>query len=408
MSGEPAARPARVGALRHRRFALFWVGLLTAHTGVWMQTVGQGWLVYQLTNTPVWLGVTSLAFALPTIVVPLASGALADRVDRLMLVRATQVFSAAAVGALALVTYLGVVRVWHIVAYTLLQGLSLSFEGPARHAVIPQLVDRDSLLGAVSLSQSSYQIGGFIGPALAGVLLGAFGTERLYVLFAVNACTFLIFAGVISLIRTAPGVRASAVPVAGSVADGLRYVWGREPLRALMLLITVVAVFGRSYVTLLPVFARDILHTTADGLGFLTAAPGVGVIAGAAVLSAAATRRRPGPMFVVTAVLYGALLAGFTASRAVPLSMAILMAHGFISVTLIASLSAALQLAAPDALRGRVMSLWTIANVGLQSAGAMVTAGAAAVIGAPLAVAAGAGLVAATALALAQPLRHLE
>jgi MFS family permease len=408
MDARPSARTVRGGALRHRRFAVFWGGLLTAHTGVWMQTVGQGWLVYRLTNTPVWLGITALAFALPTIAVPLATGALADRTDRLALVRAAQVFSAAAVGGLALLTYLGVVQAWHVALYTLLQGFALALEGPARHAVIPSLVDRDSLLGAVSLSQSSYQIGGFVGPALAGVLLGAFGTERLYLLFAANACAFLAFAAAITVVRASADAPVAGPAPAGSVVEGLRYVWSRDALRALLLLVTVVAVFGRSYVTLLPVFAQDVLRTTAEGLGFLTAAPGVGVIAGAAVLSAAAMRRRPGRLFVAAAVLYAALLVAFTLARAVPTAMAILVAHGFVSVTLIASLSAALQLASPDALRGRVMSLWTIANVGLQSAGAMITAGAAVLVGAPLAVAGGAALVAITALALARPLRRLE
>lgn len=327
MDARPPARTVRGGVLRHRRFAVFWLGLLTAHTGVGMQTVGQGWLVYRLTNTPVWLGITALAFALPTIAVPLAIGALADRTDRLALVRAAQVFSAAAVGGLALLTYLGVVQAWHVAVYTLLQGLSLALEGPARHAVIPSLVDRDSLLGAVSLSQSSYQIGGFVGPALAGVLLGAFGTERLYLLFAANACAFLVFAAAITVVRASAGAPVAGPAPAGSVAEGLRY---------------------------------------------------------------------------------AALLVAFTLARALPTAMALLVAHGFISVTLIASLSAALQLASPDALRGRVMSLWTIANVGLQSAGAMITAGAAALVGAPLAVAGGAVLVTITALALARPLRRLE
>ncbi|MCL6640365.1 MAG: MFS transporter, partial [Candidatus Rokubacteria bacterium] len=306
MDARPPARTAPGGALRHRRFAVFWLGLLTAHTGVWMQTVGQGWLVYRLTNTPVWLGITALAFALPTIAVPLASGALADRTDRLALVRAAQVFSAVAVGGLALLTYLGVVQAWHVAAYTLLQGLSLALEGPARHAVIPSLVDRDSLLGAVSLSQSSYQIGGFIGPALAGVLLGVFGTERLYLLFAANACAFLVFAAAITVVRASLDAPVAGPAPASSVVEGLRYVWSRDALRALLLLVTVVAVFGRSYVTLLPVFARDVLHGDASAYGVLMAASGLGALVGAILVSGLGSYERKGLLLLVVTAIFGA------------------------------------------------------------------------------------------------------
>lgn len=402
-----AVRPPRFGALRHRKFTIFWIGLLISHTGTWMQAVGQGWLVYQLTNTPVWLGITSLAFALPMIVLPLFGGAVADRVNRIHLMRRLQLVAAAAVLVLAGATYLGVTRAWHLAAFSLIQGLVLAFDGPARHATVPQLVDRENLLGAVSLFQSTYQLGGFFGPALAGVLLGLLGTDRIYALFGINALTFLLFAAMLSMLGNVPQERASEAPLVGSVAGGLQFVWNHAPLRALLVLVTVAGMFGRSYLALMPVFARDVLRTDARGLGFLTAAPGIGVVAGAAVLSAVGGLRHHGRAIVTAAVLFAILLAAFAVSGFLALSLGVLALLGLATVTLVATMSAAMQTAAPDALRGRVMSLWAIANVGLPSLGAMLTASVAAAVGAPLAVVAGAAIVLLATAALGRRLYEL-
>lgn len=386
----------KFAALRSRPFAIFWTGLLISHTGTWMQSVGQGWLLYQLTNTPVWLGASSLAFALPMVVLPLFGGALADRIHRLSLIRGMQLAMAVAAGALAGLTYIGAVTAWHLAAFSLFQGIVLAFEGPARHATIPDLVDRRHLLGAVSLFQSSYQLGGFFGPALAGVILGVLGSGRIYALFALNSLTFIINVVALSFICTVPRHARADPSLFGSVTDGLRFVWSRPALRSLLVLITVAGVFGRSYITLMPVFARDILHTDARGLGYLTAAPGVGVVVGATVLAASGAGGHRGRTIVRAALIFAALLAAFASSRWIALSIPVLVVLGAATITLIATMSTTMQVSATDALRGRVMSVWAIANVGLPSVGAMVTASAAAVIGAPLAVAAGAGLVAIT------------
>lgn len=387
------SRPPRFAALRSRPFALFWTGLLISHTGTWMQSVGQGWLIYQLTNTPIWLGASSLAFAVPMVALPLVGGALADRVHRLVLIRGLQLAMGIVAAVLAVLTYLDAVTAWHLVTFSLIQGIVLAFEGPARHALIPDLVDRGSLLGAVSLFQSTYQLGGFFGPALAGVVLGVLGSERIEALFALNAFTFLVNVGFLSLIRGLPRRAAAADSLLGSLGDGVRFVWAQTPLQALLVLITIAGIFGRSYIALLPVFARDILHTDAQGLGYLTAAPGVGVVVGAAVLGASGATGHRGCTIVASATAFAALLAAFALSRLAILSVVVLVALGAATITLIATMSTAMQMAATDALRGRVMSLWAIANVGLPSMGAMLTASVAAAVGAPLAVAAGAGVV---------------
>ncbi len=386
--------------LRNRAFALFWSGLLIAQTGTWFAVVARGWLVYQLTNTPVWLGLTSLAFAVPMVVLPLVGGAVADRFNRIYLIRGIQLIMAAAAGTVALLTYLGLIQAWHLVGFSLLDGIVLAFEGPARHASVPDLVDRRDLLSAVSLVSSSYQIGGFFGPALAGVLLGLIGTDGFYALFSINACTYMIYAGALSLIRGVPEHRAATAPLLGSLGDGLRFVWSRPSLRALLGFIAIAGVFGRSYVALMPVFARDVLATDAQGLGYLTAAPGVGVILAATALSATGTSGRKGWMIIASALVFAIALAGFALSPLLALSLALLVVVGMASMAQTAAMTTTMQLAAPGPIRGRVISLTAIAHVGLPSLGAMATASAAAIVGAPVAVAAGSLMIVAAAALL--------
>ncbi len=403
-----APRPALFPALRSRPFALFWSGLVISHTGTWMQSVGQGWLVYQLTNTPVWLGITSLAFAVPMVVLPLIGGAIADRFHRIALIRAIQLFMAVVSGLTAVLTYTGTIQAWHLAAFSLIQGIVLAFEGPARHATVPELVDRDRLLSALSLVSSSYQLGGFFGPGLAGVLLGVLGNDRIYVLFALNGLSFLIYAVNLSLIRGTSHARDASASLLGSLADGARFVWRQPTLRTLLGLTAIAGMFGRSYVALMPVFARDVLHTDARGLGFLTAAPGIGVILGATVLSTTGASGRKGRMIVASSLTFATMLGAFTLSRLMPLSLTLLVILGIATITQNAAINTTMQLAAPGPLRGRVMSLSAIANVGLPSVGAMLTASAAAVVGAPLAVGVGACVVAAAAVALGRQVLRVD
>jgi len=370
--------------------------------------VGQGWLVYQLTNTPIWLGLTQLAFGVPMVALPLVGGAVADRVPRVHLIRGLQLIMVAMTLFIALLIRAGAIAAWHLVLFSLVQGIFLAFENPARHAVVPDLVDRADLMSALSLFQMSYQLGGFVGPAIAGLILGAIGGDRVDVLFAINAATYLTFAVALSLIGGQPAPARAAAQVSASVMDGARFVLTQPPLRALLGLITMIGVFGRSYVTLLPVFARDILHLDARGLSFLTASPGVGVIAGTIALTALGAARSGGQVIVVCATLFALILAAFALSNALALSVTLLLTLGIVTVTLTAAMASSMQMAAPNELRGRVMSLWSITNIGLPAFGSMVTASAAAAVGAPLAVAAGAGIVLVGVVAVARWVLRLD
>src|SRR5436305_1054697 len=190
-SGDIMAVPERKGrfaALQSRNFTLLWVGLIVSNAGTWMQNVASGWLVLQLTNSPLWLGLLGLSFALPMMVLPLIGGAVVDRVHRIRLLYITQTGSMLVAFALAILTWLNMVTVWHIFVASFLGAALLAFDNPARQALIPELVPPRDLLNALSLNSATYNGAALIGPALAGAMLGPLGAPAL---FFVNGVSYL-------------------------------------------------------------------------------------------------------------------------------------------------------------------------------------------------------------------------
>lgn len=388
--------PPRFAAVRSRNFRLLWLGLLISHTGTWMASVGIGWTVYALTGSPLYLGLNSLAFAAPMLVLPIIGGVVADRVPRVRLMMLCQAGMMAGAAALALLAHTGHLRVEIIIALNFLEGVFLAFENPTRHALIPDLVAPDALLSAVSLAGASYQSAAFLGPALAGALLSAVGNERVYVLFYLNALSFGAVLLSLALLRGVPERRAAGS--GGSVwhylREGLRYVRETPATRTLIALALVVSVCGRSYVALLPVFARDILTVGARGLGFLLAAPGAGTIAGSLLLAARGDIRRRGRYYVLANLGFAACLAAFVLSRHFALSLVMLFAGGGLVATAGTTLVTMLQERTPPQVRGRVLSLITMTFIGAPSLGGLVMGATATAVGAPAALLAGAAVVA--------------
>ena len=179
---------ARFGALRSRNFTLLFTGLIVSNTGTWMQNVAGGWLVLQLTNSPLWLGLLGLSFALPMTILPLFAGAVVDRVHRIRLLYLTQSLQMLTAFALAALTWLGLINIWHVLASEFIIGLLLAFDNPARQALIPDMVERRDLLNALSLNSATYNGAALIGPALAGAMLVPFGAGAL---FFINGLSYL-------------------------------------------------------------------------------------------------------------------------------------------------------------------------------------------------------------------------
>lgn len=398
------ANEVRFAALRHRNFTLLWSGLLVSNVGTWMQNVAQGWLVLQLTDSPLWLGLLGLSFAVPMIVFPLIGGAVSDRVNRIRLLYFTQTGQMLVAFALALLTWLNLVNVWYILIGSFLSSTFLAFDNPARQALIPELVPRRDLLNALSLNSATYTGAALLGPAIAGVLLGPLGAGALFFLNGVSYGAVIIALSAMRDVRTHAG--GQHIDLGEAMVAGLRYAWRSRLIRALLVLSALAAIFGRSYQNLLPIFARDIWSGGEEGYGLLLSAAGAGALAGAFGLASIRNVKRQGAVMISSGLVFTLTLIAFALSQSLALGILLLFIAGVSSTVFGTIISTFIQMATPNELRGRVMSLYAITLIGLPSLGALATGSLAEVLGgisgAPRAVLLGA-LVLGAGLILAAP-----
>jgi MFS family permease len=381
MAVEVAVAPRRFGALAHRDFVMLWAGLLVSNAGTWMQNVAQGWVIYNLTDDQLALGAMGLAFGLPMVLFPLFGGVVADRFERLALLKVTQTISLLLALVLATITYLGIVQFWHFFAIALLSSIVLAFDNPARQALIPDLVPRDDLMSAISLNSVSFTGAQLVGPAVAGLILAAFGRDMLRagaIVFLLNAVSYFAVLIPLFFIRARHGAARGDTgppgPRGNALVDGLRYVRSRPVLMLLVGTVAVTSVFGRSLTYLLPIFARDVLDVGGQGLGWLNAAAGLGtILAGLALAGFAHGLSRRllviGGILALTGAIYG-----FALTRSYPLALVLLAVSGAASTATTASVATQIQTSVPGHLRGRVMSLNTLCLIGLSPVGAFLSA----------------------------------
>lgn len=345
-------RPWKV--LAEKNFGLFWVSLLVSSIGNQLSHVAIGWQIYELTSSPLHLGLTGVFRALPVVVFSLSGGVLADRVDRRRVLIFTQAVATLLALLLAVLTHTGSVQVWHIYAITFLTGAASTFDLPARMALIPSLVAREQLSNAFALNVTLRQTATLIGPFCAGVLIAWLGLSGSYF---VNAASYL---GVIACL-IAMRVHASEAPAKKesswqAMKGGLSFVGGHSVILGLLVMDTCVNVFS-AHRLMAPVFARDILNVGPQGLGALLGAPAIGALLGSSIIIAMGTPKKSGQLLLWVTAIYGLLLCAFALSRNFALSLAICFFIGALDsvgetlrVTLI-------QLITPDEMRGRVQSL---------------------------------------------------
>jgi MFS family permease len=370
--------------------------------GTWMQTTAQGWLVYRLTNSPLMLGLLTAARFGPALFGAPLAGVLTDRYPRRRVVLATQTASLVHATLLAVLTLTGVVQFWHVLAIGFLQGLVDTLDMPARQTFQVELVGLDDLQSAVSLNSSAFNVGRMTGPALAGLIVAAVGEGPC---FALNAVSYLAVLLALLHIRPIPMPPATRRSMGSELLEGLHYAWQHREVRTILLGIAVTSGIGLSYSTLLPVVARDVLGAGPLGYGLLLGGAGVGAVVGA--MAVAVRRGARGATLVVglgQAVLGLGLVAlglthnlwvavGWMTTLGLAVSIQLSTTNGFLQVT------------APAALRGRVVSLYLWLFAGLSPIGGLLAGWVAEHHGAPW-TAVGAGvlcLVAAVALVLCGP-----
>lgn len=398
----------RYAALQHRNFVLLWSGLIVSNVGTWVQDVAEGWLVLQLTNSPLWLGMLGLSFALPMVLLPLVGGAVVDRVNRIRLLYFTQTALMIMSFGLALLVWLKLVTVWWLLTASFVNAALLAFDNPARRAIIPDLVPKSDLMNAMSLSAATHNGTALIGPAIAGALIGPLGVGTLFFL---NGISYLAVLMALKAMRNVPthSVKIGA-PFGRSMQLGLIYAWRTRFIFLLLVLSALTAIFGRSYRNLLPIFARDIWRSGPQGYGLLLSATGGGALIGAFGLASIRRLKRQGAVLMGSGLLFSLSVILFALSTSLVMGILFLFVGGITATVFGTMIATSIQLEVPPELRGRIMSLYTITLIGFPSLGAL-GAGAIAellggIAGAPRAVLIG-GIIVGAVLLLASPsLRH--
>lgn len=359
----------RFAALRYRNFTLLWSGLIVSNVGTWMQNVATGWLILQLTNSPLWLGLLGLSFALPMIILPLVGGAVVDRVDRIRLLYFTQTGQMLTAFSLALLTWLNLVQPWHLLLASFIVAALLAFDNPARQALIPDMVPQGDLLNALSLNSATYNGAALVGPAIAGAMLGPFGAGALFFLNGISYLAVLFALVAMRGVRTHSGGQRQRL--GASMLGGLAYAWRSRQVFALLLLSALAGIFGRSYQNLLPVFARDIWNGGPQGYGLLLSAGGAGALVGAFGLASIRQLKRQGAVMVASGLLFSLAIIAFALSPSLAGGIGLLFVAGVMSTVYATIIATFIQIEAPNELRGRVMSLYAITLIGLPSLGAL-------------------------------------
>ena len=351
--------PSTFAALGARNYRLYWLGLVCYVLGHRAEYVTFAWLVWAVTRDPLYLGYLGLAQGVPLVVFQLVGGVLADRMDRLRLLIVTQLFTAATLAVTFGLALAGDIRVGYLLALAALSNTFRAFDEPSRLALVPELIDRARLPNAIALSSIPWQAGRMIGPSVTGILIAAFGGT---VGLALAALASFAALGLYSRLRVEAHVRTGDGQHAlGQFVEGLSFIGHNFVFAALICLALFNAVFGLSYVTLLPVYADVYFGTGSTGFGLLNAAHGTGALVGTLTVATLAHHiRRPGVVLLVTAVGMGMSLTAFAVSPTMAVAIVTLLLVGFANTFYLTQVSTFIQSNVPDQLRGRVLAVYSL------------------------------------------------
>ena len=375
MRHEPAAERPR--AFQHRNYRLFFSGQLISLVGTWMQTVAQAWLVLDLTGDPFLLGLVAAMQFLPVMVLGLFGGLIADALPKRRTLIATQAIQMVLAFVLFGLTAGGVVEVWQIMVLALLLGITNAVDMPTRQSFVVEMVGRGDVANAVALNSAIFNTARIVGPAIAGLAIGAFDIS---IAFLLNGLSFLAVIVAYAMMRdeelASPPVfnRPHTVREVGqTLAEGVRYVRRTDVILLATVIVGLVSLFGMNFGVIIPALARDVLHTDATGYGFLMAASGIGSLA--AALGIAFSGRSMPVNIAAGALLLGVAEIAAAAIHVYPLALVAMAFVGFGAIGMAATANTVIQLAVPNELRGRVMSVYTTMFVGSSPIGGLLMGG---------------------------------
>ena len=382
---------AALRSLRNRNYRLFFTGQGTSMVGTWMQQLAVSWLVYRMTGSAMLLGLTAFSGRIPSFLLAPFAGVLADRVNRRRLLVLTQSLAMLQAFSLTALVLMRTATVWQIIGLSAFLGLVNAFDIPTRQAFIVDMLEKKEDLGnAIALNSSLVNATRLLGPAIAGILIAAVGEG---VCFLINGFSYM--AVIIALLMMkmggpAEGKKKMERPAAGKngflreLKEGFSYAFGFSPIRSILLLLALMSFLGMPYQVLMPIFAGSVLKGGPHTLGFLMGASGLGSLAGAVYLASRKGAPRLGAMTPASAAVFSAGIMSFSFSRMLWLSLPLMAVTGFGMMVQIASSNMVLQIVVDDRKRGRVMSLFSMAFIGMLPLGSLLAGVLANRIGAPL------------------------
>jgi MFS family permease len=379
-----AQKTGRIGgmfrALSSRNYRLFFTGQGISLIGTWMQQIAISWLVYRLTDSVFLLGAVTFANQIPSFLLGPFAGVLADKFNRHHVLLVTQFLSMLQAGTLAALVLTGTVQVWHVLVLMAMLGTINAFDIATRQAFVIELVEkREDISNAIALNSSMFNMARLVGPSIAGILIAWVGEG---VCILINAVSYIAVLASLLMLRLKPfEQQAVQRKVWESLRDGFSYAFGFPPIRTLILIVGLISLFGMPFSVMLPVFARDILLGGANTLGYLMGASGLGALIGALFLAQRKSVLGLGKIIVFTMTLFGAALMAFSFSQILVLSLVLMLFTGFGMIVTMASCNTLLQTIVDDDKRGRVMSLYVTAFMGMAPLGSMLAGAVAEQIG---------------------------
>ncbi len=369
-------------ALGHRNYRLFFGGQGISLIGTWMQQTAMSWLVYHRTNSAFLLGLVAFSGQIPALFLMPLAGVLTDRWNRHQILMITQFLAMVQAFILAFLDLKGALNLPQILSLSFFLGLVNAFDMPTRQAFVVDLVaKREDLGNAIALNSFIFNGARLLGPSLGGFLISLLGEAACFFL---NGLSFLaVLAALLAMKIPAGKGKAISSPLRAQLKEGFTYALGFPPIRSILLFLSLISLVGVGYVTLMPVFAKDILHGGPDTLGFLMAASGLGALMGAIFLASRKSVRGLGRMIALASFIFGLGILIFSLSRIFLVSFLILVFAGFGMMVQMASSNTILQTIVDDDKRGRVMSLFTLAFMGMAPLGSLLAGGFAHWIGAP-------------------------
>src|SRR5258705_9079204 len=346
-----------------------WTGACLSTIGTWMQTTAQAWLVYDLSHKSFYLGLDAFLAQVPIILFSLVGGVFADRTNRKNLLLAAQYVQMTTAAILTFLVAFGVVQVWHILCLSFIVGVAQSFGGPAYSALLPSLVGREDIPNAIAMNSIQFNLARVIGPTLGGLALTGLGAQWC---FGLNSLSFI--AVIISLyminVRFVPAKSTEAIM--NSMRDGIGFIREKPGMDSLIILAFGMTLLGIPLLTFLPVFARDVLRGGPTTFTRLLSFSGAGSVCGALVVAGVGKIRGQGRAVLIVLILWGALILGFSMSKFLPLSYALIFLSGAALMISLSMVSSLVQAVASDEMRGRVMSVYNVAFRGGMPVGSLV------------------------------------